>query len=57
MSLDGCISRLARNYPLALIGVLTGPAIAAEHRRFGLFYMQEQRIGFVAAVHQDDPAM
>jgi hypothetical protein len=48
---------LARNFPLALIGVLAGPAIAAEHRRFGLLYLQEQRIGFVAAVHQDDPAM
>src|SRR3984885_645548 len=53
----GCLHQpLARYHPLALVGELAGADESAEHRRLGFLNLQEQRIGVIAAEHQDDPA-
>ena len=47
---------LARDDPLAHVGVLAGTDEPAEHRRLSLLHLQEERVGIIAAEHQDDPA-
>jgi hypothetical protein len=47
---------LAGDHSLALVGILAGADEPAEHRRLCLLDLQEQRISFVPAEHQDDPA-
>src|SRR6202034_3161549 len=53
----GCLHQpLAGDHPLALVGELAGTDEAAEYGRLGFLHLQEQRIGRIAAEHQDDPA-
>src|SRR5204863_6198909 len=46
---------LALDHPLAVIGVLALAEERLQHRRLRLLELQKQRIGVVAAEHQDDP--
>ena len=55
MSLTVCMSRWPDDDPLAAVVELAGPGELLQHRRPGLFRLQEQRVLLVVAEQQRHP--